>query len=166
MATWEECNKPIDPIVPPPSPPEPSGDCPDLSSDTVAPEKLLVGYTAHDANGDEIVGTLTGTDFFKASITITNAFTNRGLGIALVQWNGSNELREQNDSISASSSKTFIIPRGYNYIAITADADHHFSGMTSGVKIGQPDVTFGTSTKTVIQVRGANTPQTLTIGPE
>lgn len=34
----------------------------DLSGDTVAPEKLLKGVTAHDANGDPIVGTLSDAD--------------------------------------------------------------------------------------------------------
>ena len=29
----------------------------DLSNDTVAEDKLALGYTAHDANGDPIVGT-------------------------------------------------------------------------------------------------------------
>lgn len=34
----------------------------DLSSDSVTPQKLLKGATAHNANGDPIVGTLSDAD--------------------------------------------------------------------------------------------------------
>ena len=41
----------------------------DLTGDTVAPDKLLLGYTAHDASGAPIIGTVTAiSEAFIASL--------------------------------------------------------------------------------------------------
>ena len=43
----------------------------DLSADTVTPEALVTGYTAHDSTGTAIVGTFSGQAIKNQDITIT-----------------------------------------------------------------------------------------------
>lgn len=62
MATWEECNKPIEPITPPPSPsPSPSGG----SGIFIVTVSLVDGTLVADKTYDEIVAAIqAGTPVF------------------------------------------------------------------------------------------------------
>lgn len=42
----------------------------DLTSDTVSPDKLLSGYTAHDASGAQITGTATASGSTETYATV------------------------------------------------------------------------------------------------
>ncbi len=42
----------------------------DLTSDTVTPDKLLSGYTAHDASGAQITGTATASGSTETYATV------------------------------------------------------------------------------------------------
>lgn len=98
----------------------------DLTADTIKADKLLVGYTAHGADGESITGTCdydantqdaTATD---AEILLGRAAYNKGVKITGVMPN--------NGAVSgaiATKEEIYIVPQGYHdgsgKVAISAD---------------------------------------------
>ena len=149
------------------------GDCPDLSEDTVTPEKLLSGYTAHDAEGDEIVGTLTGDDFITASLSITNDFPSNGFQLYSVpSWNASTQILEgKNVNLPPQTTTTVSILRGMNVMYFSSSVSVEFSNMSSGVTLvnnGDPVHMGGGGTTDfyIFRVTATNTARSLTISPK
>lgn len=171
MATWEECNVPIEKIVPPPSPAPPGGDCPDLSEDTIAANKLLSGYTAHDAEGNEITGTLTGMDFVTSKCIVTNNVPNAGITvIGVATWSESGErLNMSQVGINAPGIGDNVaeIPlfRGNNMLWLSATNPRIFTDLSTGVVVangGQP-VTIGTASYYILRVQAAQQDRSFTV---
>ena len=50
----------------------------DLSSDTVASDNLLTGYTAHDKNGEVITGTVSFQKYYTGSSVPSSSLGNNG----------------------------------------------------------------------------------------
>ena len=50
----------------------------DISSDTVSPSSLAQGYTAHDASGAQIVGTITYSTIYTSTSTPTSSQGSNG----------------------------------------------------------------------------------------
>ena len=50
----------------------------DLTGDTVAPEVLLAGYTAHDASGEPLTGGVTVNIYYTGSSVPSSSFGNDG----------------------------------------------------------------------------------------
>lgn len=145
------------------------GDCPDLSEDTVAPEKLLSGYTAHNAEGNEIVGTLTGMDFITCLVEVTNAHPSYGFQITPgFKWVDSSEtIAPYSVSVLPGETKQLAIPQGYTVMYFRSQGiPVEITNTSTGVDLinnGEPLTIGSNGDYYMVRVRGANAIRSFTI---
>ena len=107
----------------------------DLTSDTVVPERLVEGFTAHDASGELIVGTLKTVPLDPLEYDYNIGYITNGA------WVYENPTRTYTDFYTAIADHRYIISLGANVgsrfrsMFTTTDVRTVTSGRVTGIKI-------------------------------
>ena len=150
----------------------------DLTGDTITEDKLLKGYTAHGANGEEITGTcdfdvnssnataavaevLTGKTFAKGGKILTGTMPNKGAVAGKIstkdgKYTVPQGYHDGSGSVEIDSTeKAKLIPanirQGVNVLGVTGSMTS-----TEGVKAQSKEVTPSMSAQTIVPDSGYN----------
>lgn len=145
-----------------------------LANDTVTASTLLEGVTAHDASGNAITGTLTGSDLICQPLTITTENTwSSGISTNWWGWNEStHRFSTLNRPLLPNSSYIFSLMPSYNtlYISATLYGSLEFKNLSSGVTVlnnGEPIIISSTASHYAIRIIGSRTSaRSFTIAPK
>lgn len=111
----------------------------DLTGDTVTPEKMLSGTTAHDKSGEPITGTCTyDSDTSDATVAVAEMLEGETAYARGTKLTGTMPNRGAVNGTISEKSGSFSIPQGYHdgSGAVSIDADEQAKIIASNIKAG------------------------------